>query len=103
MKIYAICDNIDTNIGLRLAGVEGVVVHEKEEVLAAIDKVVQDKEVGILVVTRKLAELIPDVIDEMKLSGSLPLVVEIPDRHLEKDEDIDYITRYVRESIGIKV
>ena len=31
MKMYLISDNIDTWTGMRLAGVEGAVVHEKEE------------------------------------------------------------------------
>lgn len=103
MKIFAISDNIDTNIGLRLAGVEGVVVHEKEEVLDAISTAKKDEELGVLVITRELAEKVPNIIDELKLSEGLPLVVEIPDRHLKRNEEIDYITRYVRESIGIKV
>lgn len=33
MKLYLISDNIDTQMGMRLAGVEGVVVHERDEVL----------------------------------------------------------------------
>ena len=31
MKMYLISDNIDTYTGMRLAGVEGVVVHERDE------------------------------------------------------------------------
>ena len=31
MKMYLISDNIDTWTGMRLAGVEGAVVHEKAE------------------------------------------------------------------------
>ena len=31
MKMFLISDNVDTYTGMRLAGVEGVVVHEKEE------------------------------------------------------------------------
>jgi V/A-type H+-transporting ATPase subunit F len=103
MKIYCISDNIDTNIGLRLVGVDGIVVHEREEVLDAIKKARKDKNVGILLITRKLAEMVPDIIDELKLSAGLPLIIEIPDRHVKRDEDNEYITRYVRESIGIKV
>ena len=36
MKMYLISDNIDTMTGMRLAGIEGVVVHEKEELKAAL-------------------------------------------------------------------
>ena len=31
MKMYLISDNVDTYTGMRLAGVEGVVVHERKE------------------------------------------------------------------------
>ncbi|MTI60990.1 MAG: ATP synthase subunit F [Firmicutes bacterium] len=103
MRIFCISDNIDTNIGLRLVGVDGVVVHVKEEVIEVINTARNNRDIGILLITRKLAKLVPDIIDDLKLSANLPLIIEIPDRHVKKDEDNEYITRYVRESIGIKV
>ena len=42
MKMYLISDNTDTYTGMRLAGVEGEVVHEKEELKAALDRVLAD-------------------------------------------------------------
>ena len=33
MKAFCISDNTDTLVGLRLAGIESVVVHEREEVI----------------------------------------------------------------------
>ena len=44
MKMYLISDNKDTYTGMRLAGVEGVVVHERQELKEALDAVFQDKE-----------------------------------------------------------
>lgn len=32
MRFYVISDNVDTQVGMRLAGIEGVVVHEPDEV-----------------------------------------------------------------------
>ena len=32
MQFYLISDNIDTQMGMRLAGIKGVVVHEEDEV-----------------------------------------------------------------------
>ena len=32
MRFYLISDNVDTQVGMRLAGIEGVVVHERVEV-----------------------------------------------------------------------
>ena len=33
MKFYLISDNTDTYVGMRMAGLEGCVVHEAEEVV----------------------------------------------------------------------
>ena len=37
MKMYLISDNVDTQTGMRLAGVEGVVVHERDELRQALE------------------------------------------------------------------
>ena len=47
MKMYLISDNIDTQTGMRLAGVDGVVVHEREELRTALETALADKEIGI--------------------------------------------------------
>ena len=46
MKMYLISDNVDTYTGMRLAGVDGIVVHEREELYDALQNVLQDKTVG---------------------------------------------------------
>ncbi len=56
MKMYLISDNIDTLTGMRLAGVEGTVVHERQELKEALDKVLADKTIGIVLLTESLAE-----------------------------------------------
>ena len=47
MKMFLISDNVDTQTGMRLAGVEGVVVHEREELYDTLQKTLADKEIGI--------------------------------------------------------
>ena len=100
MKMYLISDNIDTYTGMRLAGVEGAVVHEKQELKAEIDKVLADKEIGILLLTEKFGRDFPDVVNNVNYK--VPLVVEIPDRH-GTGRRSDFITAYVNEAIGIKL
>ncbi|MDR1440601.1 MAG: V-type ATP synthase subunit F [Clostridiales bacterium] len=101
MKLFLISDNIDTQAGMRLAGIESVVVHTREDVSAALGDALKIPDLGILLITEKLAGLVRDALTELKLSRALPLVVEIPDRHGTKRLP-NSITRYVNESIGIK-
>ncbi|RRD95509.1 ATP synthase subunit F [Clostridiales bacterium COT073_COT-073] len=102
MKMYLISDNIDTQTGMRLAGVEGVVLHEKEEVLAALSGVLKNPDIGILLITEKIGHLIADEIRDIKMNCHIPLVVEIPDRH-GSSRAKDSITQYVKEAIGLKI
>lgn len=102
MNMFLISDNVDTLTGMRLAGVEGVVVHEKEELKEAIDKVLADQEIGIVLLTEKFGRDYPDVVNDVKLDCKLPLFIEIPDRH-GTGRKPDFITAYVNEAIGLKL
>ncbi len=102
MNIYLISDNIDTQTGMRLAGIEGCVVHEKEELKAALNAALENKEIGIILITEKLSFEFPEIINDIKLNRKLPLLVEIPDRH-GSGRRADFITSYVNEAIGLKL
>lgn len=102
MKFYLISDNTDTCTGMRLAGIEGIVAHEKEEVLSALEGAVKDESIGIVLITAHLVELCPEMIYDLKLNFHRPLIVEIPDRH-GNGRTKDSISRYVREAIGVKI
>ena len=102
MKMYLISDNIDTWTGMRLAGVDGAVVHERDELKRELDKVLADKSIGIILLTEKFGREFPESIDNVKLERKLPLIVEIPDRH-GTGRKPDFITSYVNEAIGLKL
>ncbi len=102
MRFFLISDNIDTQIGMRLVGVKGVVVHTREEVLKILEEIKGESDIGILIVTEKIAELIPDILKAMRLSKKPPLITVIPDRHGSRRPK-DFITRYIQEAIGVKV
>lgn len=102
MKMYLISDNVDTLTGMRLAGVDGVVVHEREELRKELETAMDDKSVGIILLTEKFGREFPDLIDEIKLERPFPLLVEIPDRH-GTGRKKDFITSYVNEAIGLKL
>jgi len=102
MKFFLISDNTDTQMGLRLAGIEGVVAHTQEEVLRELNKAIADDSIAIVLMTTLAISTCPTVIAELKLKLSKPLIVEIPDRHgsAKIGETID---SYISEAIGIKI
>lgn len=102
MKIYLISDNVDTYTGMRLAGVEGAIVHERNDLKNELEKVLADKSIGIVLLTESFGREFPDIINDVKLNRKLPLIVEIPDRH-GTGRKPDFITSYVNEAIGLKL
>ena len=102
MKMYLISDNVDTLTGMRLAGVDGVVIHERNELREASENAMTDKTVGIILLTEKFGREFPDLIDEIRLEHTMPLLIEIPDRHGTGRKE-DFITSYVNEAIGLKL
>lgn len=102
MKFFCVSDNIDTQMGMRLAGIEGVVVHEADEVHQAVETALGDPEIGIILVSEKLVKLCYAYIYELKLRVRQPLIVEIPDRHGTANIS-ENIANYVRDAIGIEL
>ena len=102
MKMFLISDNVDTQTGMRLTGVEGVVVHQRDELYQALQKALADKEIGIILLTEKLGREFPDILEDVWLNHRIPLLIEIPDRH-GTGRKPDFITSFVNESIGLKL
>jgi V/A-type H+-transporting ATPase subunit F len=102
VKAYLISDNHDTLVGMRLAGIEGVVVHGYDEASEAMSAALARKDIAIIAVTEKIAELLPETVQRLREHGELPIVVEIPDRHGTKRSP-DFLTKYVRDAIGVKM
>lgn len=102
MKMFLISDNVDTQIGMRLAGVDGVVVHDLEALHEAIDGALADSENGILMFTERAAAIDREYVSSLKIKLATPLIIEIPDRHGSLDI-ADSINTLVQESIGLKL
>ena len=102
MRFFVISDNIDTVTGMRLAGIEGVVVHEEKEIIKEIEKASNDESIGVLLITELLVSICPELIYDIKLNRRRPLFAEIPDRH-SAGRSKDSIKKYVRDAIGVKV
>jgi len=102
MKSFLISDNRDTWVGMKLAGIDGILVRDRENALHAIKDAIKNKEIGILILTERVVDMATEEVFEFKLKLSTPLIIEIPDRHGTIRES-DAITNYIRDSVGIRI
>lgn len=102
MKMYLISDNADSYIGMRLAGIDGVVVQGRQQFAEEFAKAIDDKDIAVVLLTKKAADYDAELVESTKISRSVPLVVEIPDKYGRGDES-NSITKYVRDAIGLNI
>lgn len=102
MKSFLISDNRDTWVGMKLAGINGLIVHDKDNALIAIKNAMKNDEIGILMLTERVVDMVTEEVMEYKLKSKTPLIIEIPDRH-GSIRGSDAITNYIRNSVGIRI
>lgn len=79
MKYYIIGDE-DTVLGLGMVGVQGQTVNGPDDAKQAFQSALSDREVGIIIITERVAEFIRPIVDNYIFTKNFPLIVEIPDR-----------------------
>lgn len=101
MKVFTVGDE-DTVLGFSLAGVEGQVVRDVQEVQSAVRQVMGRKDVGIVLINEKFARMVPSLVEQLTRTAKFPLILEIPDRNgpLPERRTVEEI---IQSSIGIKI
>lgn len=100
MKVVVIADQ-DAVVGFSLAGVQGFIVETEEETRKAFEQATTMKDVGILLMTERIAQLIREKVDAWIIGGGQPLIVEIPDSQGPM-EDRRTPHEFVKSAIGVK-
>jgi len=101
MKYHIIGDE-DAVLGFGMVGVSGNTVTNRDEANAAFNAVLKDNEIGIIIITERIADLIRPLVDKYIFTQKFPLIVEIPDR-IGKLTGKSSIREMVNEAIGIKL
>ena len=103
MRFHLVSAHEDTLVGMRLAGVDGVLVKEPELAQKAINEAMNNpSEIAVVLLTEGVVAMCSEFVYDLKLNRKRPLIVEIPERG-GNGRAKDSITRYVREAIGIKI
>jgi len=101
MKLFLIGDSFSI-LGYRLAGVHGSIVNSKEEASQTLKQAIQDPDIGIILITQRIASEIQALVDQTKSEKAIPVILEIPDRSgpLEgRESALDIVQRL----LGIKI
>ncbi len=101
MQFYVIADE-HTVTGFKLVGIDGEVVESADEAREALKKAFSSTEIGIVVLTEKIASSVREEVEEFVFGHSFPLIIEIPDRTGPMEERIS-IRQMVRSAVGVKV
>ena len=101
MKVLEI-GHPDAVLGFSLAGVGGRVATTAAEVNQALDDAQAARDVGIVLVTQDVAQLIPARMEHLKLRSTVPLIVEIPSQGGVPEGQAS-LGEIVLRAIGIKL
>ena len=101
MKVLVI-GHPEAVLGFSLAGVGGRVATTAAEVNQALDEAQASKDVGIVLVTQDVAEMIPARMEHLKLRSTVPLIVEIPSKGGVPEGQAS-LGEIVLRAIGIKL
>src|SRR6056297_2310811 len=99
---YFIIGGDDAVLGFGMVGVEGRVAETPDEARESLQEALNDKQVGIVIITEPVAELIRPLVDRYVFSQSFPLIVEVPDRQGPM-EGRPSLRELVNQAIGINL
>jgi vacuolar-type H+-ATPase subunit F/Vma7 len=101
VEFYVIGDE-ELVIGFRFVGVQGAAVYSKPEAEEAFRKATTTGSIMVLILTEQVSAMIAEQVMEWQLSGSYPLIVEIPgiEGHLENRRSL---VDAIREAVGVHV
>ena len=99
---YFIIGDEDAVLGFGLVGVTGTVVQNQAQARDAFTAVMEQTDVGIIIITERVADLIRPQVDQFIFTKNFPLIVEIPDRRGPLPGKPG-IREMVNQAIGIKL
>ncbi|HID60630.1 MAG TPA: hypothetical protein EYP46_02075 [Hadesarchaea archaeon] len=100
----AVIGDLSTTTGMALAGVPYTYVHKKrDETLAKLKEFFGDKQIGLILLTYRIAEeLEPDFSQFMRSKSMIPVVLKIPDKTGYAPK-VDELSEMIRRTVGTEI
>ncbi len=105
MKVVVVGDK-DTAIGFSLAGVNEVYTPENDrETKKTIEKLFMESDVGVILMSERLAEDIRGYLDQKKdtMKEVYPVIVELPDKEGPIEDKEDPLKGKIKKAVGIDI
>lgn len=102
MKIGVVGD-FDTVTGFRLAGVKETYDVEEPEAAVETLKKLMKEDIGVIIITERLADQIRDETEELIEGKTLPIIVEIPDKKGPIEGKADPIMALIKKAVGVEI
>lgn len=100
MKVRIVGDIITVR-GFGFAGIDGVVAETAQDAKAAIRSMLEDPDVGLILVGQSIANLLGGEFDAYRFRRHLPLVMSVKDSTGE--EPAEDVMAIVQKSLGLKL
>lgn len=98
----AVIGDADTVALFKLAGVSRAVVAD-DDIAAQFDSLVAEEDVGVIIVTERIAQSIMKKITQIKLQKELPVIIEVPDKQGELEGREDSVDQLIRRAVGVEI
>lgn len=103
MKICVVGDK-DTVTGFRLAGIPKIhVVQNAEELIVVLRQVINEPEIGLVIVSEQLAKNVGKEIDMLMEGRMYPILLQIPGKQGNPEDRMDPIQNAIRRAVGIDI
>ncbi len=103
MKISVLGDR-DTVVGFQLAGVKDAhVAEEPKKALEALKALIKDKDIGMIIMSERLADKLREELKRLSEGRVAPLIVEIPDKKGPIEKRVDPIKELVKRAVGVEI
>jgi len=100
MQFHVIGDE-NTVTGFRMIGLRGEIVETEDETREALEEAFASDDIGIIIITERIAAKVQEEIDEYLYGNDFPLIIQIPDRE-GPIEGRTSIREMVNAAIGVK-
>lgn len=101
MKSVVLANQKETIVGLRLAGIKGILIKNNDEVIPEVEELINDNTVGTIMITQALFKANQGALLEIKLKLKEKMIIKIPGFNEEMEESLIY--DHIRDSVGLKL